>query len=258
MVLSQLSSRVIRWRAAVAGFVDGAAWLVILAAGLLTVGAAVMAGAPVSSDAGRHAASRLADAVARDVAGTVEQFDLTLRTVMEGDETPASRTLTPERRSALLFERTPRARDIAFIDVLGADGGVLATLTPDEPASNWAKQDYFVAQRDNPAAGLYVGLPFSTEHESKVGLTLSRRISARDGSFAGVVVMGVRLAHFRDLFDRHEFGQRDLATLLRDDGTVMMRWPFDVKDIGHPIEPTAPFYAFMRGQQPPFSTEPLN
>ena len=33
----------------------------------------------------------------------------------------------------------------------------------------------------------------------------------------------------------------------------MMQWPFDVKEIGHPIEPTSPFYAFMRGQRPPFS-----
>ena len=55
------------------------------------------------------------------------------------------------------------------------------------------------------------------------------------------------------LFDRHEFGERDLAMLLRDDGAVMMQWPFDVKEMGHPIEPTSPFYAFMRGQRPPFS-----
>lgn len=130
MELSQLSSRVIRWRAAVAGFVDGAAWLVILAAGLLTVGAAVWQAHQSQVMQVDNAASRLADAVARDVAGTVEQFDLTLRTVMEGDETPASRTLTPERRSALLFERTPRARDIAFIDVLGADGGCSRLLRP--------------------------------------------------------------------------------------------------------------------------------
>ena len=253
MELSQLSSRVIRWRAASAGMVSGATWMAVLAVGLLAIGAAVWQAHQSQEGQADSTAARLAESVARDVAGTVEQFDLTLRTVMEGDETPASRTLTPERRSALLFERTPRARDIAFIDVLGADGSVLATLTPGDSTSNWAKQDYFVAQRDNPTTGLYVGLPFSIEHESRIGLTLSRRITARDGSFAGVVVMGVRLAGFRDLFDRHEFGERDLATLLRDDGTVMMQWPFDVKDIGHPIEPTSPFYAFMRGQRPPFS-----
>jgi signal transduction histidine kinase/DNA-binding NarL/FixJ family response regulator len=233
--------------------VSGATWMAVLAVGLLAIGAAVWQAHQSQEGQADSTAARLAESVARDVAGTVEQFDLTLRTVMEGDETPASRTLTPERRSALLFERTPRARDIAFIDVLGADGSVLATLTPGDSTSNWAKQDYFVAQRDNPTTGLYVGLPFSIEHESRIGLTLSRRITARDGSFAGVVVMGVRLAGFRDLFDRHEFGERDLATLLRDDGTVMMQWPFDVKDIGHPIEPTSPFYAFMRGQRPPFS-----
>jgi signal transduction histidine kinase/DNA-binding response OmpR family regulator len=253
MKLSQLSSRVMRWRASRAGMISGATWMVVLVAGLLAIGAAVWEAHRSQEIQADSAASRLAESVARDVAGAVEQFDLTLRTVMEGDETPANRTFTPERRSALLFERTPRARDIAFIDVLGADGSVLATLTPGDSTSNWAKQDYFVTQRDNPATGLYVGLPYSLEHESKIGLTLSRRITARDGSFAGVVVMGVRLAGFRDLFDRHEFGERDLATLLRDDGTVMMQWPFDVKDIGHPIEPTSPFYAFIRGQRPSFS-----
>ena len=253
MELSQLPSRLMRWRAALAGMVNGATWVLVLAAGLLLIGAAVWEAHRSQEIPADSTASRLAEPVARDVAGTVEQFDLTLRGVMEGDETPASRTLTPERRSALLFERTPRARDIAFLDVLGADGSVLATLTPGDAPSNWAKQDYLVAQRDNPATGLYVGLPYSIEHESRIGLTLSRRISARDGSFAGVVVMGVRLANFRDLFDRHEFGERDLAMLLRDDGAVMMRWPFDVKDIGHPIEPTSPFYTFMRGQRPPFS-----
>lgn len=253
MNLSQLSSRVIRWSAASAGMVNGVTWMVVLAVGLLVIGAAVWQTHSLQEFQADSTASRLAESVARDVADTVERFDLTLRTVMEGDQSPASRTLTPERRSALLFERTPRARDIAFIDVLAADGSVLATLTPGDPTSNWAKQDYFVAQRDDPATGLYVGLPFSTGHESKIGLTLSRRITARDGSFAGVVVMGVRLTDFRELFDRHEFGERDLAMLLRDDGAVMMQWPFDVKDIGHPIEPTSPFYAFMRGQRPPFS-----
>ena len=170
--------------------------MVVLAAGLLAIGAAVWQAHQSQEIQADSTASRLAESVARDVAGTMEQFDLMLRTVMEGDETPASRTLTPERRSALLFERTPRARDIAFIDVLAADGSVLATLTPGDSTSNWAKQDYFVAQRDNPATGLYVGLPYSIEQESRIGLTLSRRITARDGSFAGVVVMGVRLGEF--------------------------------------------------------------
>ena len=31
-----------------------------------------------------------------------------------------------------------------------------------------------------------------------------------------------------------------------------MRLPFDVRDIGHPVEPASPFDAFARGEQPPF------
>ncbi len=53
---------------------------------------------------------RLADAVAQSVERNVEQLDLILGTVTGGDQTPASQSLTPEQRNALLFQRTPRDR----------------------------------------------------------------------------------------------------------------------------------------------------
>src|SRR5579862_4192400 len=68
------------------------------------------------------ATSRLTDVAAQDVARYVEQVDLILRTVMAGDQTPASQNLTADQRNTLLFERTPRDRYIEFIDVLDANG----------------------------------------------------------------------------------------------------------------------------------------
>ena len=79
MELSQLSSRVIRWRAASAGMVSGATWMAVLAVGLLAIGAAVWQAHQSQEGQADSTASRLAKSVARDVAGTVEQFDLTLR-----------------------------------------------------------------------------------------------------------------------------------------------------------------------------------
>jgi signal transduction histidine kinase/ActR/RegA family two-component response regulator len=196
---------------------------------------------------------RLAGAVAQSVERNVEQLDLILGIVTGGDQTPASQDLTPEQRNALLFRRTPRDRHIAFLEVLDAKGGVLATSKPDEPLSNWSNQEYFDAQRRNPTKGLIVGKPFSPDSEDSVGVTVSRRITTNDGRFGGIVVMGVRLAAFRELLSRHELHPAESVTLLRDDGLVLMRLPFDLKEIGHHVDPPAPFYLFARGELPPFT-----
>ncbi len=198
-------------------------------------------------------ASRLAEAIAQDTERDLEQLDLILQTVMAGDQTPASRSLTPGGRNALLFERTPRDRYIDFVNVLDQDGSVLATLRPDDPPNNWGNQDYFEALRTSTTNGLFVGRPFKLAYEDGVGFTVSRRITTHDGRFAGVVVLGVRLRFFRDQFSRHELGPGNSVTLLRSDGVVLMRSPFDVRAIGHPIEPTSPFYAFARADPPPFT-----
>ncbi len=94
-----------------------------------------------------------------------------------------------------------------------------------------------------PPTGSFVGKPFSPRLRGRVsGVTISRRITTSDGRFGGIVVMGVRLAAFRELLRRHELRPDELVMLLRDDGLVLMRLPFDLKDIGHHVEPPAPFY----------------
>jgi hypothetical protein len=171
---------------------------------------------------------------------------------MTGDQTPASRDLSADRRNALLFTRAPHLPYISFIDVLDADGNVLATAKPNDPPTNWARQEYFVAQRNSTADRLFIGLPYSLESENNAGFTFSRRIPTNDGRFAGVVVIGVQLAFFRDQLRSLELDQNNVVTLLRGDGVVLVRSPFDVTAIGHPFEPTAPFLAFMRAEPPPF------
>ena len=70
------------------------------------------------------------------------------------------------------------------------------------------------------------------------------------GNFAGVVVMGARLAYFRDLLQHLELGSSNSAMLLREDGTVLMRLPFDMNNIGNTLNPTTAFYTAMRAGAP--------
>jgi hypothetical protein len=232
---STSSVRRTRWRAR--WLMGEYGWaLLAIALACLMVGAAVWVQQSWQQDVATET-SRVTDVAAQDVARYVEQLDLILQTVMVGDRTPASQTLTADQRNTLLFERTPRDRYIEFIDVLDANGSVLATLTPDKPATSWARRDYFAAQHDSTTNGLLIGWPFSIEHENGVGFTVSRRITTNDGKFAGVVVLGIRLAFFRDQFSRYDLREGESLTLLRNDSTVLLRLPFD---------------AFARAEQPPY------
>ncbi len=144
---SKSSVRRTRWRAR--WLMGEYGWaLLAIALACLMVGAAVWVQQSWQQDVATET-SRVTDVAAQDVARYVEQLDLILQTVMVGDRTPASQTLTADQRNTLLFERTPRDRYIEFIDVLDANGSVLATLTPDKPATSWARRDYFAAQHDS-------------------------------------------------------------------------------------------------------------
>ena len=63
-------------------------------------------------------------------------------------------------------------------------------------------------------------------------IALSRRISHDDGTFGGVVVASLRLSYFRDLLGQLAVGSHGTISVLRTDGTVVMRLPFDRNDIG--------------------------
>jgi signal transduction histidine kinase/DNA-binding response OmpR family regulator len=228
-------------------------WLILTLAALVIGAAGVWQVYRSGEQRVEQLASRLADAAAADVERGVEQLDLILQTVMRGEQTPASQRLTQEQRDALLSERTPHDRFVAFLDVLDPNGNVLARLNQSDPATNWANQEYFRTLRDNPTIDRAVGLPFSTGHEDSAGFTLARRITAPNGKFGGVVVIGFRLAAFRDTLGRHDLDASGSVMLLRTDGTVLVRLPFDPRDVGHSLRSPAPFEAFVRSGKPTFS-----
>ena len=52
---------------------------------------------------------------------------------------------------------------------------------------------------------------------------ISRRLSRKDGSFAGVVAGTLWLSYFHDLFRKVALEPNSVLTLARTDGTMMMR-----------------------------------
>ncbi len=155
--------------------------------------------------AARHAgemASQLAVAVAQDVTHSLDTYDVALQAIAGTLNAPAWRELAPPLRNQVLFAGIAGLHDLSFVEVLDADGNGIASTPPATHANNWAGRDYFVAQRQNAAVGLYVSRPFGTAREETAGIALSRRVADTDGNFAGVIVAGLHLTHFRELFSR--------------------------------------------------------
>ena len=91
----------------------------------------------LAEDQAHATAARAAAMLSQDVSRTVEQIDLTLQTVIGGRQAPQSADIAAPERYALLAERAPRDRHIGFIDVIGADGGILASTRPGQELKNW-------------------------------------------------------------------------------------------------------------------------
>lgn len=195
--------------------------------------------------------SLIATSVAHDLARGLDQLDLVLQTITGGRQSPADRTLSEAERNSLLSERTPRDRNIAFVDVLDVNGYVQATTRQVRDPSNWASRDYFYQQKDNLTDRIYIGRPFEPSREGFLRFPISRRVTDDSGRFAGVVVAGLRLGYLRDLIAGLDLGPDVSVTILREDGVVLMRVPFDPREIGSSEDAIPAFAAFVRSGATP-------
>ena len=179
----------------------------------------------------RQTSANLASTIDADIGRNLELYDLSLRAVADGMQTPEINQMSKAVRQLILFDRAATAKHFGAIEVFNANGDLTVdSASLDIRSKNVADQDYFKAHRDNPETGLIIGKP--TLHQGAYAIVLSRRISSSDGSFTGVAVGSIRFSYFHNLFDRLTLGPDDSMTVIRRDGVVIMRNPFDLDVIG--------------------------
>ena len=180
----------------------------------------------------RLAATNVIAAMSSEIDRNLELYDLSLQAVVEGLKLPALSKLTPELRQLVLFDRAATAKDMGSIFVLDKNGTVTTdsrTLTP--KPYNYADRDFFKSQIDGLGDGPYLSRPFIAPNGEYV-IAISRRLTDANGAFAGVVVGTLRLSYFHKMFLKLKLGENDAITLVRDDGSLLMRSPFRIDAIG--------------------------
>jgi diguanylate cyclase (GGDEF)-like protein len=181
---------------------------------------------------GRQAAANVIATISSDIERNLELYDLSLQAVVDGLKRSDLSQISPELRQLVLFDRAATAKDMGSIFVLDKDGDVTVdsrTLTPHP--ENYSKNDFFIAQERNPNDGLYVSRPW-VDSNGEYFIAISRRLTDTGGLFSGAVVGTLRLNYFRNLFGKLKLNDRDALTLVRSDGTVLMRTPFSSATIG--------------------------
>jgi len=183
----------------------------------------------------RDAAQNLAISLQKEIERNLDIYQLAMSDVATSMETPGIVRLPPEVRQFVAFNSATHAKELGTLFATDATGNLVLDSRSIQPHKlNVSDRDYFQIQRQQEYAGLYISapfLPYSVEH-GLPRIALSRRLDDKNGHFAGIVAGTLRLSYFRQLFEDSILGRHDTITLLRTDGTVLMRQPFHEGDIG--------------------------
>jgi diguanylate cyclase (GGDEF)-like protein len=189
----------------------------------------------------------------RDIARNFELYALSLQSVVDGLQRPGVEG-SPRLRREILFDRAATGKYVGAMIVIDAMGNVSLDSENDIPRKgNFNDRRYFTVHRDDPNVGLYVSTPyFARMRKGSSSIALSRRISHSDGSFAGVVAMGVDQEYFNSLFADLRLGEHGFISIVRTDGTIVTRHPDPAHITGRNIGGTTFFQQLIEKDEGSF------
>ena len=190
--------------------------------------------------------ANLVSTLEQGLAWSLDSYDKSLEGVVREVSRPEVWALPPELRSRVVFDSLLRARGTGDVLVLDAQGRVVmesGSLAPRRV--NLADRDYFLAFREHGKQGPFFGKPVLSRVTGLYILPISRAYFQPDGSFAGVVVGGVRLSFFNELLGSLDLGSNSGVNLFRQDGVVISRFPYGDADVGKTIAGTPNLLRFQ-------------
>ncbi|MGF6939193.1 diguanylate cyclase (GGDEF)-like protein [Paraburkholderia sp. UCT70] len=196
----------------------------------------------------------------RDIARNFELYALSLQAVADGLGRPGVLD-SPRLRREILFDRAATGQYVGAMVVIDALGNVVIDSDSDVPrGGNLSDRPYFRIRREDPDLGLDVSAPYiSRLRPGSRSIALSRRLSRPDGSFAGIVALGIDQEYFTSLFADLRIGQHGSVSIVRTDGTIIVRRPDDRHVTGSDISKTAFFQHLLAKDEGSFiASSPLD
>jgi signal transduction histidine kinase len=185
----------------------------------------------------------IAEQVARVIAGTDLLLQCLISDIGHLDQRPPA--LQANMTRALGGQEV--LIQLSFADAAGTL--VQTSVVPSPPPVSIADREHFLVHKQRPDVGLFISRPVFGRASGKWSIQLSRRISAADGSFAGVMVASLDPFYFSRNFDRLDVGRNGLVTVVGRDGFLRARNVMDPTIIGQDVSGGALFVAASRSPE---------
>ena len=220
----------------------GSGWLTALGIGVALAMLAFGSLALLSSrndawEQAERSAGNLLLALDRDIGRNLAILDLSLQGLVEALQEPGLSEVSPGIRHHALFDQAASAEDLGSLLVLDETGEVVEDSTSKSVHKlNLGDRDYFRVHRDDPDIGMYISRVFESRLSANdLRFAISRRITDADDQFAGIALATLRLTYFRKLFEKLQLGANGTISLVRTDGHIVIRYPFNPADVDRDI-----------------------
>jgi PAS domain S-box-containing protein len=159
--------------------------------------------------------------------GLISRIDLTLLTVAdEIRRQERAGGIVPDQLNDVLRRHDARLPETLGLRVVDAAGiirhGVTGIMVPQ---ASIADRPQFIRLRDDPQAGLVISRPLLGRAANAWMVTLSRRLSAPDGSFAGAVHMALPLDRLAETLASVRLGHKGAVGLWNGEASIVARVP---------------------------------
>jgi diguanylate cyclase (GGDEF)-like protein/PAS domain S-box-containing protein len=169
---------------------------------------------------------------------TFQSADLVLANVAEKmrSEVEASgdlRGVASQEFHAFIAEKKSELPQIDTIAALDPDGMRLSH-SRGWPAGeiDLSTREYFMALSANPNIKSFISEPIAGYSTGTWVVIVARPVTAKDGRFLGVVLASTDMSYFENMFRATSLGDGYAVTLLRGDGTLLVRYPSKAGLIG--------------------------
>src|SRR5262245_43611140 len=225
----------------------------IIVVGIIATAVTIWAWRRDATNAAVRDIGNIATVLAEQTARSVQPMDLVLSDLQEKLHATGASTPDSFRRAGgvkevynLLVDRLQRLSQATVITVTNETGQIINTTRSwPPPQINLSDRDYFVHASSSRDRNLFVSAPVENRVTGTPTIYWTRRLETPAGEFLGVLLIGSEVSYFRHIYDSIEALAGQSFTLLRDDGSILVRHP-DTGSRSVPKMPIdSPWYAVV-------------
>ncbi len=141
--------------------------------------------------------------------------------------------------------KDPARNQVAICD---EQGNIIVSFVERAFLTNIADREYFQFQRNSNADALFIGQTITVRAVPQITIPLTRRIDKPDGSFAGIVYIGLKADYFLSFYEKIDLGPNQLISLIGMDGVTLARQNNNNLETGQDVRGSAIWQGVQTGR----------